>query len=429
LKYIENDIVLGMLKSQDFMTFIANQGYESKLLGNDANRFFYRAALRYHEKYHETPSKKILLNKLAKNKKLTPEQKKLYKSHLNKLSSKKFKRKKFLQDAVTEHFDKQKYLGALESSMAVLKKTDNVDAAEAALMKEIYTKRGGRDDVKLLDWLDDWEFRQEKRKLGTFFGSKQAVKTGFKELDLILDGIYPGEVLSIAGLTGRGKSIFATNVGANAFLAGHNVLHVTSENPLWQALGRYDARILKLPYKIIQNSNLAKDEERYADAVMEYLREKMKSNLKIAEVTPNDFSVLTLRTILHKLEITDGFKPDLVVLDSAELMNPIGEFKEYRLQKAAPYWDFKALMIDLGIAGLTTTQAKQKSDETKGITSEDLAEAYDKARLLDKIIGITRTIENILKNEITIHIAKNRDGDSGGYIKLPTDFEKITILN
>ena len=429
MKHIEDEIILGMMRSPEFLGFAADLGFEKNQFANDVNGWAYKSISKYYGKYGKKPTKKILFGKINKLKRLDADDKIIYRKHVNKiLKRKKFDELDFVKDEAIRYFKRQSYIGALMESADMLESSEDLDVVEKILFKSLYTAKQKIVKENVVDWLENWEQRQEQRKLGTFF-SGTPIKTGFYKLDEIIDGVYPGEVLTFAGLTGRGKSIITTNVGASNFLDGEKVLHVTSENPLWQALGRYDARILQLDYKLLQKSKLVSLEEEYADEAIEMLQKKLAGNLRIAEVPPNGFDVLTIRSMLDRLKITENFVPNLVILDSAELMNCVADYKELRLQKAAAYWEFKGLMMEYGMCGITTTQAKVKSDEEKGITSEDLAEAYDKARLLDKIIGITRSIEDILKEEITLHIAKNRDGDSNGYVKLPTDFSKITIMN
>jgi len=424
---IENEIILGILKSQELLGYSNSINVEPQFFKSDIAKWCFTRIINYYKKFNVNPTSKVLKLKLLRDRNISKEDINLYETYIDNLSKRKLTDVNFIKDELFKFAKNKRLLGALKSTVDILKNTEDPIAAEAELLRNIYLNRSDIKDTIIIDWLNDWEDRQEKRKLGEFFGGKGVIKTGIKPLDLIIDGVYPGEVLTIVGLTGRGKSILALNIGAYNLLNNKNVLHINSENPLWQTLGRYDARIFRLPYKILQQAQLGQQDEKYAKKVISYLRTKIKSKLKIAQVIPNHFNILTIQDIMNKLQ-TEGFIPDVVILDSPELMNTVGKYKEYRLQKAGAYWEFKGLMIESGISGVATTQAKVSSDKKDGPDSEDLAEAYDKARLIDKIIGIWRTLEDQLKGLLSVNIVKNRDGDAGIILKLATDFSKILVM-
>ena len=69
-----------------------------------------------------------------------------------------------------------------------------------------------------------------------------------------------------------------------------------------------------------------------------------------------------------------------------------------------------------------TTQLNRLADD-KSPKSEDVAEAYEKVRILDIFMVLIRTITMRLKDEAKLFLTKNRDGPDGEEIQLITDLK------
>jgi hypothetical protein len=100
---------------------------------------------------------------------------------------------------------------------------------------------------------------------------------------------------------------------------------------------------------------------------------------------------------------------------------------EYRLDRASVYWDFKDYCKLRRLPGLTTTQLKSTS-KWKISTVEDLAEAYDKARILDIVYIMSQTEEDQKDNIMRFSVDKSRDSKAGFSIKLFKDSERMRFL-
>lgn len=61
-------------------------------------------------------------------------------------------------------------------------------------------------------------------------GARGAIKTGFNELDRILEGgMYGGQLYFIGGMTSIGKTAFMLQIADNVAAAGHDVLYISLE--------------------------------------------------------------------------------------------------------------------------------------------------------------------------------------------------------
>ena len=113
----------------------------------------------------------------------------------------------------------------------------------------------------------------------------------------------------------------------------------------------------------------------------------------------------------------EGFKTEFLLLDSCDIMKAIGEHRDYRLDRTEVYWDFKDYCKMKRLPGLSTTQLIKKV-KGKRATTEDLSEAYDKARILDLVYIMSQTVEEEKRNFVDFAVNKNRDGATGAHIKL-----------
>lgn len=87
------------------------------------------------------------------------------------------------------------------------------------------------------------EYKQEALDYVKNYGKFTGVSTGYPEIDRRLGSLLPGEMLTIGGDTGHGKSLLAQNIAYRVYKnTGRSVLFVTLEMTKPQTL----ARILKI---------------------------------------------------------------------------------------------------------------------------------------------------------------------------------------
>lgn len=84
------------------------------------------------------------------------------------------------------------------------------------------------------------EFQDEAMEYLKNQGTYQGVHTGYKGVDELLGSLLPGELLTIGGDTGHGKSLFAMNIAQNVYKeTGQPVLMVNLELTRNQAVQRF----------------------------------------------------------------------------------------------------------------------------------------------------------------------------------------------
>ena len=231
-------------------------------------------------------------------------------------------------------------------------------------------------------------------------------ETPWEVLNELTDGgLGKGELGVFVAPAGIGKSWGLINIGANAVKKGLTVIHYTLElNEAYVGL-RYDSVITG-----IANQNL----KHYQSQVKEEL-EKLEGELIIKYYPTKTVSVLGLRGHIEKC-IMQGKKPDVVIVDYADLLRGHGQEKRHELEGI--YEDLRGMAGEYEIPVWTASQANRSALEEDVIGAEKISESYGKVMVADFVISLSRKVQDKLAGTGRWHVIKNRFGPDG--ITLPS---------
>ena len=223
--------------------------------------------------------------------------------------------------------------------------------------------------------------------------------------DLTDGGLGKGELGVMVAPAGIGKSWALMNIGAHNVKKGRTVLHYTLElNEAYVGL-RYDSVITG-----IANQNL----KHYQDEVKEKLS-KIEGELIIKYYPTKTVSVLGIKSHIEKC-IMQGKKPDVVIVDYADLLRGHGQEKRHELEGI--YEDLRGLAGEYEIPVWTASQANRSALEEDIIGADKIAESYGKVMVADFILSLSRKVTDKLAGTGRWHVIKNRFGPDG--ITLPS---------
>lgn len=103
---------------------------------------------------------------------------------------------------------------------------------------------------------------------------------------------------------------------------------------------------------------------------------------------PQDLTVPTMCSILDEWERVDGFIPDFVIIDYADIIHSVSGNKEYRHQINDTFSRLRGVSLDRKCCLLTATQANGAAWDKGTMTREHLAEDKRKAAHPTAIIGL-----------------------------------------
>lgn len=152
------------------------------------------------------------------------------------------------------------------------------------------------------------------------------IKSGFRDLDNILNGFKPSELIVIAGRPAMGKTAFALSIAQNAALKFKKTVAVFSlEMSKEQLVDRMFASLLMVDSWKLKKGMLDDDDFARIGTVMDELS---KADIYIDDSLGN--SITELRSKVRRLKMERGL--DLVVIDYLQLMS-LGGYQNNRVQE------------------------------------------------------------------------------------------------
>jgi replicative DNA helicase len=265
------------------------------------------------------------------------------------------------------------------------------------------------------DFFNEMDARFTKLKRDT-------IPTRLTELDkkeILNGGSGKGELLCVVGASGSGKSHWLTMIGANALREGKNVLHYTFELSETAVGIRYDSNLCDI------DSNEVMDRK---DEVVKFYEENRLGRLFIKEYPTNTASVYTLRSHIERLDLK-GFKPDMIIIDYADIMRSSRQFDSLRHELKLVYEELRGMAMELGVPIWTASQSNKDGANSEVIDMTNMSEAYGKAMICDVIVSVSRRPHEKAGGWGRLYIAKNRAGRDGLVypIKINTARSKFDI--
>lgn len=318
----------------------------------------------------------------------------------------------FIEASSLDFCKRQMLRGALMVAIERMEESD-YDSIQTVI-KDALTKGCSRDLGH--DYLENFSSRGER-------SIRKPISTGWPILDKEFNGGWErGTLSTFIAPTGAGKSMFLVNCGAGALMNGNNVLYITCEMADYKIGLRFDSY-----YSGVEINNVPQQKE----YVENEARSKAKGRLFIKEFPTKSATVQTIRSYLQRLAATKDFKPDIVIVDYADLLRATRGFGDKRHELEAVYEELRCLAQELNCVIITADQTNRSGLDMEVVTIGQIGESYAKATVCDVIITVSRRMEDKQSNSGRIFIAKSRLGRDGIVYPflLNSATVKVTILN
>ena len=198
--------------------------------------------------------------------------------------------------------------------------------------------------------------------------------------DITNDGIVEGSYNVMIASTGGGKSIFLSNLAADYFCEGHNVLYLTLE------LSKF--HIHEILACILTSTKQSEVKSIKEDSV-ELLREK--GNDIYIEHLPLRSTPTDVKNKIASLK-KDFIDIDIVIIDYVHLMGPnkqtTGEPDYARKNRLAE--ELKDIAHNSRIPIWTAAQANREGMKSERMTLAHMADALGSVRIADFVIGLNQ---------------------------------------
>jgi replicative DNA helicase len=239
--------------------------------------------------------------------------------------------------------------------------------------------------------------------------SSPGVPTGFADLDLLLAGMQPSDLLIVAGRPGIGKTSLLLSIARQvAKLHQKHIAVLTLETSREQLAQRLVAQEIGIETQRIRSGRLEADEwQSLADAV---------DSLMNAHLFLDDTPAVTvqqMRSKCRRLHMENRL--DLVVVDYLQLLSG-GERFENRVQEVSYVTrQLKVMACELNVPVLAAAQlsraVEQRADKRPVLS--DLRESGSIEMDADVVMLLYRPEDPEISDQVEIIVAKHRNGPTG----------------
>ncbi len=235
------------------------------------------------------------------------------------------------------------------------------------------------------------------------------VPTGFTDLDRILQGMQPSDLLIVAGRPGMGKTSLLLSIVKHAAQAHKKHIAVfTLEMSSEQLAQRLVAQETGIDMQRMRSGKLEEEEWPLFTHAVEVLGDVRLFLDDTPAITP-----LQMRSKCRRLHME--YELDLIVVDYLQLMSGGGRF-ENRVQEVSYISrQLKVLARDLNVPVLAAAQlsraVEQRADKHPILS--DLRESGSIEMDADVVMFLYRPEDGDLSNQVEVIVAKHRNGPTG----------------
>ena len=262
--------------------------------------------------------------------------------------------------------------------------------------------------------------------------------TGFSDVDKVLGGLQPGEILLVAGATGMGKTVFGVNVAQHSAIRKNIPTAILSlEMSKKQLTKRILCSIAGIPSADL--GYVSKDNQRAIDQIKRKLLEAkaLIDNAPLYIIDSTDVNINWIISTCRRLKHTKNL--GLVVLDYIQLVQGSAQTAKFgkNIEMGEVSRKLKQMALGLNIPIIELSQINRMVDSTydKRPTLASIRDSGSIPQDADKIILLYREDyygrlkdDYVSNNILTVDIAKNRDGCQG-VVDLYFDAATTTMRN
>jgi len=234
---------------------------------------------------------------------------------------------------------------------------------------------------------------------------RNPVATPWEQINNITEGgLGLGELGVIAAPPGIGKSWALVSLASHAIKQGKKVVFFTLE--------LYENYVAKRFYSNLTHTKL--NNLKYeVDAIKTYLNH-LKGELIIQYYPTKSVSVNSLKGFVER-SITEEFKPDLIIVDYADLLKApyVNSTKRDDQILGDIYAELRGMAGEFEIPVWTASQINRSGAKSQVIESDSIAGSFEKIMIADIVVSISRQLEDKIANTSRWHILKNRFGRDG----------------
>ena len=357
-------------------------------------------------------------------KKIEPAKRKVLKSFVQKIFVMDVAGADYMREQLTTYAKRCSFVDSFQEAQVIYNSENYQDAFEymTSKMSDLYTISFMEDTA-----IDVGEFEDKRNEfIAQMRNQVRKIPTNIGPLDKILHGgLERGELGILLAEPKKGKSIGLNHMGAACLrMRSGKIAHFVLEGTTQQSIFRYLSNLSEIPYFRIANDELTKEEY----IKLENIKNKYGGKMRLIPFNQHwNYTPQNVEGSLRELE-SQGFNPDLVVIDYADLLSCEDKKLEKRHEQTEVYRQLKRLAVMKQKPIWTASQAvrpQNQPEEAYLLRAKDISESFEKVRIADLICTLNQTPKEKHLGIIRFHVDIYRSEDADRTFCLVTNFEKM----
>lgn len=248
--------------------------------------------------------------------------------------------------------------------------------------------------AEMQERIDQYEIEKAEGRIA-------GIKMGIPLFDDLTDGFQQGDVATVAGFSGRGKSTLALYLLSNALNQEKNTLLLSLEMSRKQILERYDTMITNFSHKLLRKRELPTDE-------LSHWREAAKKaeNAKSDLVVADKLGACTVDRVYAEIS---RYKPDVTCVDYVQLMKGSkGSLAKWEGLVEITN-ELKAIALSTDSTIIMVSQ-DQRSAAESGSTESNMGGSVSVLQAADIYMGMHQDDAMREQKRLALRLLKNRNG-------------------
>lgn len=268
-------------------------------------------------------------------------------------------------------------------------------------------------------------FEGRRERLEERSKTPSRTKTGWPQLDDLLGGgLARKEMILFSANSGGGKSITLANLGVNFLAQKLNVLYISLELSEELIEQRFDTLYTGISTVIWQSKidEISTTVEQLAPHMGKLTIKRMPSG-----TTGND-----IRAYLKEFELTNGYIPDLCIVDYLDCMGPNDKMSKDNVSEKDKQTSeqLRDIGFDYNMFIATASQQNRTAVEATELNHSHIAGGLTKINTTDWYVSIIMTPQMKVAGQIGFNMLKSRSSDGvGKTIWLVWDNKSLRIRN
>lgn len=407
----QSKIISLQIKNTKFLEFYGNV-IKPEYFSDPSHQSIAEIISNYWEKYSKNPTYEVLIDEIQRSEDKSKVD--LLAKVLEETIEQKEEDFKYYEDKVLEFCKRQSALIGIRQAAEKLKGGD-LESILPTIEKSLEVGTAFDPNNFGMDYwqaLDKEELQKVVPKIPTLMG-----ESGMGGLDDVLrGGLAKGNLGIMIMPTGKGKSIFLTNLAGNAVFQGYNVAYISLELSESQVSKRFNTFFSGYTEDEIEKFE-PKD---FKENLLRNLKGVRLGNLLIKQFPNKGASVREIESYLKMAKSRLGWFPDLIAWDYLDIIKAPFRSKETYEQLRDVSDQLKSFCQRHEIPCWTATQANKEGASKKIIRNEHSANSYSKLDSADVVLTCNPKVDEETGLRMAeVFCTKNRQGVD----QISADFE------